>query len=99
MDYERIDSEAECRLRIAGSLDASTVSALRPMTDALAQERTRKVVVDLAALAMIDSSGIGLLVGLSKRLPAGALKLVNVDGQPLLVIKVLKLEGLFGLSS
>jgi anti-anti-sigma factor len=99
MKCTRTDTEAESRLKLEGSLDAYTASDVRPIFDALAPDGSRRVVIDIEMLTMIDSSGIGLLVALSKRLRAGGgtFRVVNAHSQPLMVIKLLKIERLFGL--
>jgi len=103
MKVTRTDTETESRLLIEGSLDAATAAEARPVFDAIVtgagSNGKKGVVVDLQPLTMLDSSGIGLLVALSKRLrEAGrAFHVINAHEQPLMVIKLLKLETLFGI--
>lgn len=101
MKCTRTDTEAELRLKLEGSLDARTVTEARPLFDAVAPGPSQKVVVDIGGLAMIDSSGIGLLVSLSKRLRAEGrpFRVIDANGQPSMVIRLLKLEPLFGLEA
>jgi myo-inositol 2-dehydrogenase/D-chiro-inositol 1-dehydrogenase len=60
----------------ADSLDAITVPELRPLVDQLAERGGAKVVFDMGPVRLIDSSGVGVIVGLFKRLRArgGALR-------------------------
>ena len=91
----------EARLTIAGSLDGSTVSDVRPTIDDLVRDKPRRVTLDLGNLSLIDSVGIGIIVSLSKRVTSNGGEVVIVDAreQPLLVLKLLQLERTFGLAS
>jgi anti-anti-sigma factor len=98
----RTDTDTETKLVFEGgtSLDASNAPTLRPLLDELGETSKKNVVVDLGALLMIDSSGIGLLIALSKRLKTDnhSLRLINVGDQPRMVIKLLKLEAMLGVT-
>ena len=89
-----------CQLRIEGSLDALTVRDIRPIIDAVVADQPKRVTVDFDALTMIDSSGVGAIVSLFKRVKAsgGEVVVVNAKDQPLAVLKLLKLERVFGLT-
>lgn len=88
-----------CQLRIEGSLDALTVRDIRPIIDAVVADQPKRVTVDFDALTMIDSSGVGAIVSLFKRVKAsgGEVVVVHAKDQPLAVLKLLKLERVFGL--
>ena len=89
-----------CQLRIEGSLDALTVRDIRPIIDAVVADQPKRVTVDFDALTMIDSSGVGAIVSLFKRVKAsgGEVVVVHAKDQPLAVLKLLKLERVFGLA-
>jgi anti-sigma B factor antagonist len=89
----------ECQLRIQGSLDALTVRDIRPTLDAVVADQPKRVTVDFDELTMIDSSGVGAIVSLFKRVKAsgGELVVVHAHDQPLAVLKLLKLERVLGL--
>jgi len=78
---------------IDGSLDALAVEILRPNFDALAQNES-DVALNLASVQFIDSSGIGAIVFLFKRLRAleRNLNLIGVHGQPLELLKHLRID-------
>jgi anti-sigma B factor antagonist len=99
MHCTRTDKDGETHLRLQGALDAQTASEVRTIFDAVVAAKPRRVIVDLAALTLLDSSGVGLLVALCKRVRAdgGDVGLVGAVEQPLMVIRLLKLEELFGL--
>jgi len=63
------------------------------------EEGRRDITVDLSDLRLIDSSGVGALVGLYKRVRAagGAVRFVGVTAQPLVIFKMLRLDMVFGL--
>lgn len=100
MSWVRTDDETESRLVIEGALDALTVREIRPAIDAIVADQPRRVTVDLEKLTLLDSSGVGAIVSLFKRVKAfgGAVVVVSARGQPLAVLKLLKLDGAFGLS-
>lgn len=96
----RTDDNGESRLEIDGALDALTVRDIRPIIDAVVADRPKRVTVDLEKLNLIDSSGVGAIVSLFKRVKAngGEMKVVGAREQPLAVLKLLKLDGVFGLT-
>ncbi len=100
MNFTRTNVEGgECQLRIEGALDALTVRDLRPVLDAIVADQPKRVVVDLAELTLIDSSGVGAIVSLFKRVKAngGEVVVVRAQEQPLAVLKLLKLDRVLGL--
>jgi anti-sigma B factor antagonist len=88
----------ESILSIAGELDALSVQDLRPVIDQIADGRPSKVCVDLSKLRLIDSSGVGAIVSLFKRVKAydGDLAVVGVHDQPLAILRLLQLDRVFG---
>lgn len=99
MNCIRTDSDAESRLTIEGALDALSAPEVRPIFDKVVADKRRRVTLDLQAVTMIDSSGVGAIVSLFKRLKAdgGQVNVVNAHDQPLAVLKLLKLDKVFGL--
>lgn len=80
-------------LELEGSLDALAVEIMRPKFDALI-EADSDVVIDMAKTDFIDSSGIGAVVFLFKRLRTAGktLSLVGVHGQPLELLQHLRID-------
>ena len=99
MNCVRTDLGAETRLEIDGSLDALTAPDIRGVFDAVVASSVKKVTVDLGNLKMIDSSGVGAIVSLYKRVKAegGQVVVTGVRDQPLAVFKLLKLDRVFAL--
>jgi anti-sigma B factor antagonist len=94
MNFTRTDQGEATTLRIEGSLDAISTPELRAVIDALVGDKRKTISVDLSALRLIDSSGVGVLVSLYKRARGYGGK-VNVTGlrdQPLAIFKLLRLD-------
>ena len=99
MKCQRTDNDNDTRLDLDGALDALTAPEIRPIFDKVVSDGRRQVTVDIAKVTMIDSSGIGAIVSLFKRIKAdgGVVKVVGAKDQPLAVLKLLKLDRVFGL--
>lgn len=80
-------------LVLEGPLDALEVEIKRPRFDALIQEH-QDVVLDFSQVCFIDSSGIGAVVFLFKRLRAleRSLTITGVHGQPLELFRHLHVD-------
>ena len=99
MNYERIDDGEGTTLRIRGELDALSAATLRPIIEQVVAEQRRQITVDLSELRLIDSSGIGALVSLYKRVGAagGRVAFSGVTAQPRVIFKLLRLDVVFEL--
>lgn len=97
MNFSRQDAGDVTVLRIVGSLDALSTPDLRPMIDALVAEKRPTITVDLTDLRLIDSSGVGAIVSLYKRMRAlGAkVEVVGLRDQPLAIFRLLRLDRIF----
>jgi anti-sigma B factor antagonist len=97
MRYSRTDSGDETVLRIEGTLDAITAPELRQEVDQLVAEGRLAITVDLAPLRLIDSSGVGVIVSLFKRVRAnnGQVRIVGLRDQPKAVFRLLRLDRVF----
>lgn len=80
-------------LTLDGSFDAESVAHLRPVFDSIASESGSNIVIDMSNVSFIDSSGIGGIVFLYKRLVATGrtLSLYGVQGQPLQLLEFLRI--------
>jgi anti-anti-sigma factor len=58
-------------VRPHGEIDVRTVPGLRRALDAAVESGRGDLVVDLAEVAFIDSSGLGALLGRYRRMPEG----------------------------
>lgn len=58
---------AECVAYLDGELDVSTSEQLRAQLLGLIDDGCRSMVIDMSQLVLIDSTGLGVLVGVLKR--------------------------------
>jgi anti-anti-sigma factor len=94
VDVEHIGDGAV--ITVGGELDFGSAAALRTPLLELAREGRNPVVVDLADLAFIDSSGLSLLVQAKQRLEAGGHRF-ELRNAPPAVRRVLEIAGLSAL--
>jgi len=92
--FRREDTGMETLLRLEGALDALSTPASRAAFDALINDRRSPVAIDMSALHSIDSSGVGAVVSLYKRVVAqgGRLSVRGLRGQPLAIFQLLRLD-------
>lgn len=82
-------------VRPSGELDLGVADYLRnTLEETLDRGQARNLVVNLAKVSFIDSSGLGVLLGRYKRLSKSGGKVFIVSPQPH-VRKVLELSGIF----
>ena len=98
-EYRREQHGTVTILSLRGNLDALSAHELRREIDALVAERRSPVVVDLAGLELIDSSGVGSIISLLKRMrllsPPGEVKIAELRGQPQQIFQLLRLNRAF----
>jgi anti-sigma B factor antagonist len=97
IEFSRTDQDDVSNVRIAGTLDVNNAPAIGPIIDGLVSERRTRVVVDLAGLDLIDSSGVAVLVAMYKRVRAvgGQVQVTNARDQPLAIFKLLRMDKVF----
>ena len=81
-------------VRVTGELDGATAPVLRrTLVEVIGENTGRRVVVDLARMTFIDSTGLGVLVGALKRArdQAGDLLLASPTSR---MTKVLEITGM-----
>ena len=98
MTFARSAAGGETLLTIEGALDAMSTPELRPVIEEIIAESTDRVVVDLSKLRLIDSSGVGAIVSLYKRVRArgGQVTVRGLRDQPLAIFRLLRLDRVFG---
>ena len=84
-------------LSVKGRLDAVAAPELRPTIEKLVANKQKRVVFDLYDLEMIDSSGVGAIVSLFKRLRTigGDVKIARLTKQPKEIFRLLRLDRAF----
>jgi anti-sigma B factor antagonist len=92
--FDKHDRQGFWLLNLEGSLDAMTAAKLKPEVVTVAEAPQKKVVVDLSQLTLIDSTGVGVLISLFKRLRAvdGQVYFAGLNGQPKEIFRLLRLD-------
>jgi anti-sigma B factor antagonist len=92
--FEKTERDGVLVLSLFGSLDAMTAGALKQEVVAIAEAKREKVVVDLSTLGVIDSTGVGVLISLFKRVRAqnGHVFFAGLKAQPKEVFRLLRLD-------
>lgn len=81
-------------IAIEGQLDHATISVFRPELSKLLRLRPARVDVDLSRLRLIDTSGVGMLLGFLENLrgQGGHLTLCGLPDQPIEIFKHILME-------
>jgi anti-sigma B factor antagonist len=92
-DYA-LDGRTHC-IEMGGQLDLYSTPAFKQRVAAVLEQGKTHVIVDLAGVTFMDSTTLGVLVGMLKRLRSldGALALVVTDYD---IERLFKLTGLYG---
>ena len=77
-----------------GDFDAEAVKEIRPLFHELSEKNESNVIIEMSDVSFIDSSGIGAIVFLYKRLVAKGFELVLIGptGQPLQIMEQLRIN-------
>lgn len=96
-EYKKEERDGIIIFTLAGSLDIGTVSTMRADLDSLLSTGQHKVLFDLYDLEQIDSSGIGAIIALFKRVRSnrGEMKISRLMGQPREIFSLLRLDRVF----
>jgi len=81
-------------LMFSGNLDASGSQAALPQLDqVISNDQFSEIEVDFSNVSFLDSSGVGAIVYLYKRLIANErhMRIENVSGQPLEIFNLLRI--------
>ena len=99
LEFTQEDREDVVVLKLRGNLDALTATDLRPTIEELVSSRKTQVIFDLGELTLIDSSGVGAIVSLFKRvrLLGGDVKIACLSNQPKEIFRLLRLDRAFEL--
>ena len=98
MNVEYIDTKNNAfNIKITGEMDANGCSASQIADDLenlLKPETEQHISLDIGNVTFLDSSGIGVIVFLFKRLKSsgGSLEIINANGQPKDLITLLRVD-------
>jgi anti-sigma B factor antagonist len=96
LDLHVTSTAGDTAVEVAGEIDVASASQLRDCLHQLIDAGSRRLVVDLRQVSFMDSVGLGVLVGVQRRLRShghggGSIQLVCAEG---LVLRILRLTGL-----
>ena len=82
------------KLSLSGQLDAMAVDRLRPELARIAETEQHDVSLDFSDVDFVDSSGIGAVVFMYKRLTSRKLRMTvtGLHGQPLELFRFLRID-------
>jgi len=85
-------------IRVVGELVASSCEALRDFVIGVVARNPRKVILNMSETPFIDTSGLGVLVGLRATLKARRIEfeLANPSERVVNVFRLTRLAGVFG---
>lgn len=87
-------------LTLSGDLDYGECASLRMLIDRILRSSPAATVVDLSALDYLDSSGLGLLLSLSKEYGSQGGRLVLVTNETVdNILSLTRLNGIFSTAS
>ncbi|WP_413701770.1 STAS domain-containing protein [Psychromonas sp. KJ10-10] len=95
MDIKNItDASGDLIVQLSGEMDALGCSQIRKELETLAQQTHSHTLLDINNINFIDSSGIGAIVFLFKRLKeqGRTLEIIGVQGQPQELMKLLRID-------
>ena len=84
-------------VRVAGNLDALSISDFKVELNALSAAGCRSCVIDLSGVTIVDSSGVGGIISFFKRIRSlgGDVRISGLSGQPKEIFRLLGLERAF----
>jgi anti-sigma B factor antagonist len=86
---------------VAGEIDAYTAPKLREELLPLAEEQNKSLIVSLKEVSYIDSTGLGVFIGLFKQITknSGELKLVDLSERLVRLFQITGLSNIIDISS
>ncbi len=99
LQFETKTTETETIFHLTGKIVSSTSAQFRDTAKNLIPEK-RTIILDLSGVTYVDSSGLGILVGIwvSARRGGCELKLVNVSDRIKELLRLTNLDKLFATS-
>lgn len=99
MDLEIEGNQTLMSVRIKGSLTAANCHILREAILEMTAAGRNRVQLDLADMPFMDTSGIGVLIGLKSHLNSkgGSLRVVNPQAKVFETLHMMRLDAVLGL--
>jgi anti-anti-sigma factor len=94
MNMSSVENQGFEIVTLRGPMDVESVAELKPDFAALTERAAKGVVIDMKGVTFLDSSGVGALVFMYKRLSAAqcTLHLVGLNNQPLKLVRLLRID-------
>ncbi len=94
-------NDKEILIHVAGEIDAYTAPKLREELWSLAEEGNKTMIVNLKDVTYLDSTGLGVFVGLFKELSKknGELKLVQLSNRLKRLFEITGLSNIMNISA
>jgi anti-anti-sigma factor len=95
MNIEQFDNtNNNLIIKLSGEMDAQVCSKIRSNLEQIANQRHPHIIIDINLVSFIDSSGIGAIVFLFKRLKeqSRSMEIIGVQGQPKELMKLLRMD-------
>ncbi|GAA2037233.1 STAS domain-containing protein [Terrabacter terrae] len=93
MNAQVSESDGVATVRLSGEIDTYTVPEVRRAFDKVVATTGAKVVVDLRDVTFLDSSGIGAIISLHRRVVAAGARLELVcTGMPLQLMRLMSID-------
>ncbi len=96
MNLEYINTlDGDLVVKLRGEMDAQGCTHIRTDLEQIVNSKNdNNIILDMSLVSFLDSSGIGVIVFLYKRLKVRGrqLKILNVNGQPQELIELLRID-------
>lgn len=94
-----VQGESRWTLTVSGELDYSECTSFRMHIDRILKANPPETVVDLSGLEYLDSSGLGLLLSLSREYAAQGGRLVLITNEAVdSILDLTRLAGIFSIA-
>ena len=102
MELNCMETPTGLTIELAGNMDVAGCAEIRPKLDVILEIESggEQVVLDLNRVTYLDSSGVGVIVYLFKRLKENnsSLEIINAHNQPLEFIQLLRIDTAIGVN-
>jgi len=94
-----VSDDGNLTIKLSGEMDAQGCSEIRPNLEEIMLQKQSHIVIDVSMVSFIDSSGIGAIVFLFKRLKEQnrSMEIIGVQGQPKELMLLLRMDSAISL--